>query len=70
MAHVGAPLPQHGPSPHQAVWKRVSRHLLLGSQTSQGELSIRLEAPLGTQAGGWQRYRVCACTCVYRYVCI
>lgn len=69
MAHVGAPLPCTVPPP-----TRVSRHLLLRSQTSQGELSIRLRAPLGTQAGGWRRYRVSACTrvqvCVRIKVCV
>ena len=66
MAHVGAPLPLRRPSPHQAVWK--SPDSASGISASQGELSIRLEAPLGTQAGDWQRYRVCACAQVCRYV--
>ena len=65
-AHVGAPLPLHRPSPHQVVWK--SPDSSSGISASQGELSVRLEAPLGTQAGDWQRYRVCACAHVCRYV--
>lgn len=67
VAHVGAPLPLCSPSPHQAVWKSLQT-APPGISTSQGELSIRLEVLLGTQAGGWQRYRLCACAHVYRYV--
>lgn len=67
VAHVGAPLPLCSPSPHQAVWKSLQT-APPGISTSQGELSISLEVLLGTQAGGWQRYRLCACAHVYRYV--
>lgn len=73
MAHVGAALPLRSPSPTRPcvpVSRISSWDLLRGSHAAQGELSIRLEAPLGPQAGRWQRYRVCLHTCGQVRVCI
>lgn len=71
MAHVGAPLPCPVPPPIFSWWcGRTSQHLL-GSHTSPGELSVKMEAPHGTHAGVLAEvHGVCMHACVYRCVCV
>lgn len=57
----GSPPPAPSPSPTRQCGRLQTAPQ--GISASQGELSVRLEALPGTQAGDWQRYR---CVHVHR----